>query len=259
MPGGAGNRVLAHAQLVASSPSPGTILEEPPTELRLVFSEPLESQVTSLDLVAQGGTELLVRAGEIDPDDPYALVATAPELADGVYSITWRTLSAADGHTIEGFFTFGVGDIEGRSAPVGPGSAHAETDAIGVIGRWLTYIGLLLAHRPRRLPSVRHPEWPDAGRPRAPHRGRHSPSQRWRRWRRQSDQRWKPARASTTCSARATARFSSRARPLPRSAPSRSSSPRVAGRVLSRRQQDSSASCCSPPPGTRPRCRVRSR
>ena len=145
MPGGAGSRVLAHAQLVASSPSPGTILEEPPTELRLVFSEPLESQVTSLDLVAQDGTELLVRAGEIDPDDPYALVATAPELADGVYSITWRTLSAADGHTIEGFFTFGVGEIEGGLPPVGPGSAHAETDAIGVLGRWLTYIGLLLA------------------------------------------------------------------------------------------------------------------
>jgi copper transport protein len=146
LPGAAGSRVLAHAQLVASSPGAGATVTESPDELRLVFSEALEAQVTSLDVVATDGTAILTRAGEIDPEDAYALVVEDPELPDGIYSLTWRTLSAVDGHTAEGFFTFGVG--AGRQAPAqvaGGGMTHTETDAIAVIGRWLTYLGLLLA------------------------------------------------------------------------------------------------------------------
>ena len=105
--------MLAHAQLVASSPGAGEILPEAPTELRLVFSEPLEDEVTSLDLTALDGTVILERAGEVDPDDPYALVAEPPVLEDGTYTVTWRSLSAADGHVAEGFLTFGVGEFEG--------------------------------------------------------------------------------------------------------------------------------------------------
>ena len=66
LPGSTGGRVLAHAQLVASSPGSGAILPEPPTEIRLVFSEPLESQVTSLDVATQDGTPVLARAGKVD-------------------------------------------------------------------------------------------------------------------------------------------------------------------------------------------------
>jgi len=146
LPGVSGTRVLAHAQLVASSPGAGAVLAESPEEIRLVFSEPLEVQVSSLDLATEDDSAVVMRAGEIDPEDPYALVLVDPELADGVYQLTWRTLSSADGHTAEGFLSFGIGDIEGviTSEP-GGGMVHAETDAAGVVGRWLTYIGLLLA------------------------------------------------------------------------------------------------------------------
>ena len=44
---GIGSRVLAHAQLVASSPASGAVLPESPDELRLVFSEPIEGEATS--------------------------------------------------------------------------------------------------------------------------------------------------------------------------------------------------------------------
>ena len=142
---GVGSRVLAHAQLVASSPASGAVLPESPDELRLVFSEPIEGEATSLDLAGLDGTSILERAGTVDPEDPYALVVTAPDLADGIYTLTWRSLSAADGHVADGFLYFGVGDVEG-SLPVSSGHAvHGETDLVGVIGRWLTYVGLLAA------------------------------------------------------------------------------------------------------------------
>jgi putative copper export protein/methionine-rich copper-binding protein CopC len=145
LPGSAGSRVLAHSQLVASSPASGAVLPESPDELRLVFSEPIEAQGTTLDLAGLDGTPILERAGEVDPDDPYALVVASPALADGIYTLAWRSLSAADGHVAEGFLYFGVGEVEG-SLPASSGHpAHGETDVIGVIGRWLTYVGLLAA------------------------------------------------------------------------------------------------------------------
>ena len=144
LPGAAGSRVLAHSQLVASSPAAGTTVPESPPEIRLVFSEPLEAQVTSLDVVA-GGTAVLSRAGVIDPADPYALVVADPELPDGVYMLTWRTLSAADGHTAQGFFTFAVGEQRMLPQVADGGMTHTDADPLTVIGRWLTYIGLLLA------------------------------------------------------------------------------------------------------------------
>jgi copper transport protein len=144
VPGGEGRRVTAHAQLVASSPGAGTVVPASPDELRLVFSEPLEAQATSLDVVDERGSAILSRTGEIDPDDPFALVVRSPGLAEGTYTVTWRTLSAADGHTAEGFFSFAVG--ADSQAPLHPASTtHADSEPVQIIGRWLTYLGLLLA------------------------------------------------------------------------------------------------------------------
>ena len=144
-PGATGGEVAAHAQLVASSPGGGEVLDEPPDELRLVFSERLEEQVTSLDVRAGDGTVLVSRGGTIDPEDRYALVLASPDLPDGVYTVTWRTLSADDGHTAEGFFSFAIGDTEAAIPGAGHAMDHADADPLRVAGRWLTYLGLLLA------------------------------------------------------------------------------------------------------------------
>ena len=145
LPGAAGTRVLAHAQLVTSSPGAGAVLPETPEEIRLVFSEPLEAQVTSFDLADSDGQTVLSRVGTVDPEDPFALVLEAPGLGEGIYTLTWRTLSAADGHTAEGFLSFGIGDVGEVSAAGGDDVVHEAAEPSAVIGRWLTYIGLLLA------------------------------------------------------------------------------------------------------------------
>jgi copper transport protein len=144
LPGGAAPRALAHAELVASSPAAGAVLPESPDELRLVFSEPLEADLSSLDVYGQDGKPLIDHDGTVDPDDPFALVVAKPDLPDGVYSLTWRSLSSADGHSAEGFFTFGIGNVVVEGATSG-GAGHVETDPLTLIGRWLTYLGLLLA------------------------------------------------------------------------------------------------------------------
>jgi methionine-rich copper-binding protein CopC/putative copper export protein len=142
LPGASGSRVLAHAQLVASSPGAGEVVAKTPAELRLVFSEPLEAELTSVDLHDEDGTLVLDRAGAPDPEDPFALAAALPALPDGTYTVTWRTLSAADGHTVQGSFAFGVGDVTLDPADAG-GAALDETDIVDVVGRWLAHLGLL--------------------------------------------------------------------------------------------------------------------
>ena len=144
LPGGAGSRVLAHAQLVASSPAAGAVLPQSPDELRLVFSEPLEAGLSSLDVYGRDGKPLIDHGGEIDPADPYVLVVRNPGLPDGVFSLTWRSLSSADGHSAEGFFTFGVGNVVVEGATSG-GAGHVEAGPLTLVGRWLTYLGVLLA------------------------------------------------------------------------------------------------------------------
>ena len=74
----AGLVAFGHSQLVSSSPGSGDTLTAPPTEIRLVFSEPIDPRYTSLDLVDGTGRAILVGAGAPDPSDGRILVAPIP-------------------------------------------------------------------------------------------------------------------------------------------------------------------------------------
>jgi copper transport protein len=144
LPGVAGWQAQAHAQLVASSPGAGELLADSPDELILVFSEPLEASFSAVDVTSAGGELILARAGEVDPSDQFQLIVTLPPLGDGVYTVTWSSLSAADGHTAGGFFSFGVGETA-EPIPAG-GLTHASVDegsAVTAVGRGLAYAGLI--------------------------------------------------------------------------------------------------------------------
>lgn len=125
--------VLGHSQLVTSVPGAGEVVATSPTEIQLVFSEPIEPAYTKLDLIGPDGATIASGAGSPDPADPYTLIAPVEHLTDGVYTVDWRSVSAADGHSTSGFFTFGVGSVSpppqgGGGAAVG-GSIHAGHDA----------------------------------------------------------------------------------------------------------------------------------
>jgi copper transport protein len=145
--------VAAHAALARSDPAAGTSLAEPPAEIRLTFTEPLES--------AYSGAELLDGAGQMVPNVTVAIsaqnahemvVTPAAPLPDGNYTVAWRTLSAADGHTLQGYFGIAVG------VPASAGSVVATPDAPGnetlrAFSRGLALLGLaaLLALAPVTL------------------------------------------------------------------------------------------------------------
>ena len=106
---GAAPVALGHAQLVSSEPGAGQVVSVSPAQLTLAFSEPIDASGTSADVLDSVGHAIVTEGGSVDPADPFTLLVPVPALADGAYSVQWRSLSAADGHTSTGFFTFGVG------------------------------------------------------------------------------------------------------------------------------------------------------
>jgi copper transport protein len=150
---GAGT-TLGHSQLVSSSPGAGQVVAASPTTIRLIFSEPIEGRYTSLDLLDGTGKVMLEGVGSVDPADPNALVVQVVDaLPSGVYSVNWRAVSASDGHSTNGFLTFGVGSA---TLPAGAGQTGANegdlhaghsgaTASLEVFGKTIGDGGALLA------------------------------------------------------------------------------------------------------------------
>lgn len=90
--------VVAHSQLLSSSPAPGDTIETPST-VTLVFNETLIEAGTEISVAdASGGAAVALTATYPEGN---TLAAGIPRLADGPAQITWRVVSA-DGHPIEG-------------------------------------------------------------------------------------------------------------------------------------------------------------
>lgn len=86
-----------------------------------MFSEPLNRPLSSLKLTTAGGAA--VRATVTSDGETRLVLRPLHRLARGVYELRWRTVSADDGHTAEGSYSFGVrAPVRGaaESAPAGP-------------------------------------------------------------------------------------------------------------------------------------------
>jgi copper transport protein len=99
----------AHANLISSDPAPNTALERAPALITLRFTEPLEPRFSGIVLRNAQGDLVSTPASTIDPTDAQVMSLAPEELADGLYTVSWRSLSAADGHQSAGSFSFAVG------------------------------------------------------------------------------------------------------------------------------------------------------
>jgi copper transport protein len=130
----------AHAALLRSDPAAGAHLDTPPAAIRMWFAEPLETSYTGADLLDAAGNPVAATVA-IAPDDDHQLVLTPPSgLADGAYTVAWRTLSAADGHTLQGYFGFRIG--AGTASGFVPIAAPEGNETIRALTRGLALLGL---------------------------------------------------------------------------------------------------------------------
>jgi copper transport protein len=103
--------VSAHAVLLRSNPQANAVLAQPPVQVELFFSEALEPKLSSIRVI--DSNNLVVDAGDVrvDSSDPTRMTVTLHVLSDGVYTVSWKALSAIDGHQTIGTYPFAVGDV----------------------------------------------------------------------------------------------------------------------------------------------------
>ena len=133
----------AHAVLVRSEPAANAQLAATPHEIRLWFTEPLESTYSSIELRNAAGEVIPAPPSYVDPSDPQQLVLMAGELADGLYTVVWRNVSSADGHRQTGSFPFVIGTAPANTPIASVGAV--ELSPFDAFSRWLNFWGVALA------------------------------------------------------------------------------------------------------------------
>jgi copper transport protein len=134
----------AHALLTSSDPASGATSSTPPTEVVITFTEQPDPALSAIKVLDASGQTRADGRPQPVPGRANTLRIAVPRLPDGVYTVSWRTVSKVDGHLAVGSFSFGVG-VSAANAPPPKASVNRSprpsTFAVGA--RWVYFLGLV--------------------------------------------------------------------------------------------------------------------
>lgn len=113
----------AHANLLRSDPTASALLDQAPPAVTMTFSEPPDPSLSIVHVLDVNAAPVEAGPVEAVPGHGDQLRIPLPaSLPDGVYTVSWRVVSEADGHATAGAFSFGVnvapGTVVTPSVPV---------------------------------------------------------------------------------------------------------------------------------------------
>jgi copper transport protein len=138
-------QVGAHAVLLRTTPPTGQTLAAAPTQVQLLFSEPIDPIFSKVAVLDGRGVNIDNNDAHVDPADDHLLVVSLPSgLPNDVYTVSWRSLSTIDVHPDDGQYPLFVGvPVPANTAAVnsaGQATATPET----TLGRWWFYLAASL-------------------------------------------------------------------------------------------------------------------
>jgi copper transport protein len=149
----------AHATLVRTSPSAESIVDGPPAEVVLIFSEPVRPLPSRIRVIGPDGQRV---EGGARSQGARVRIPVRADARTGTYLVSYRVISA-DSHPLGGAFTFSVGaPSDAPTADAGVGTDPTVVVALAS-ARFVGYAGLvllvgpivaLLLFWPSRLPRV---------------------------------------------------------------------------------------------------------
>lgn len=148
----------AHALAQSSDPAPGSTVAHAPPVVTITFGERPEPALSRIHVLSASGATYDQGKTEAVPGSPLMLRVDVRWLPEGVYTVTWRTVSSVDGHVATGAFAFGV-----QVAPTAAGSkasvakVSSQSKASAIAGRWALYVGLVVVMGTALVASVLHP------------------------------------------------------------------------------------------------------
>jgi len=134
----------AHALLRSSDPAAGSTLGSAPASVLLTFGETPDPRLTSIQVLDSGGSNHATGSPAVAADPPDSIRIGLGAMPDGAYTVTWRTVSAVDGHVSAGSFVFGVGVAPPSGPPAQQAGGNGESGTPpAIVTRWLLYLGLV--------------------------------------------------------------------------------------------------------------------
>jgi copper transport protein len=129
---------LAHATVLATWPEYRQRLDRAPAQVRVTFDQLVRVFPDSIEVRTEDGR--LVSRTARRAADAHTMMVPLGRLERGAYTVRWRALSA-DGHTVAGVWTFGVGVA--APPPTEAHGASGPTRAEHVV-RWAYFLALAL-------------------------------------------------------------------------------------------------------------------
>ena len=129
-----------HATLLSSSPASGSVVTASPSQIRLLFSEPIVGSMSRITLISANGDSISLKVAG-DPGEVRALLATPPVLSPTSYRVAWHTVSA-DGHPLNGSFGFAIGGAVAPAQPVAVERHETEASGVALIPAFLRGLAL---------------------------------------------------------------------------------------------------------------------
>jgi copper transport protein len=136
---------FAHAALLRTTPSASVIVNTPPKQVSLVYSEAVEPRFAIVSVTDADAHSETTGPPRRSPGNADELDVPLRHLPQGWYLVVWRVISV-DGHPVRGAFTFAVGPNPGP-APQFKIPSLSETAATPtlVTARWIVFLSLMTA------------------------------------------------------------------------------------------------------------------
>ena len=136
--------VLAHALLLRSNPQANAVLAQPPVQIELFFSEPVDATLSGIKTFNSSGVEVDVGDVRVESSDATRMTVSLHTIGDGVYTVTWKAVSAIDGHQTTGSFPFAVGNTSPSALPASQATSTSNLPISALVAKWLLLASLAL-------------------------------------------------------------------------------------------------------------------
>jgi len=135
----------AHAALLRTSPAASGVVNTPPAQLTLTYSEAVEPRFAIVSVTDAAGHQHTAGRPYRSSSNPDELVQRLDHLNEGWYLVFWRVISA-DGHPVRGAFTFAVGPNPGPAPQfVIPSISETAATPRLLTARWVVFLSVMAA------------------------------------------------------------------------------------------------------------------
>jgi copper transport protein len=135
----------SHAALLRTVPAASVLVNTPPKQVALVFSEAVEPRFAIVSVTDAGARQLTAGSPTRSASNPDELDVPVQRMPEGWYLVVWRVISV-DGHPVRGAFTFAVGPNAGPAPQFAiPNLSETAATPSLVSARWVALLSLLAA------------------------------------------------------------------------------------------------------------------